>query len=275
MSDYQRLPIYILADRSGSMTGAPISSVNQGISTLVNDLQGDSRSNEIGHLALVSFADDCRQDVPLTEIQAFTPSTVPELKAGGRTAFGAALRKVADCIKAEVRLTDKAKEVIGDFAPLLFILTDGEPTDDWRGGWQELRGLGRRYPYIVAVACGPDAKPDVLQQLIVQVERNGRSEPFGQVIVMNNMSADSFKRCFQLLSQKSMKFGENPFAMAPAPTPSPVFDPLASVAPLPSDPSTAMSPVPPPLPSYDPALPSFDPTVVGTPADPNAIVVTI
>jgi len=271
MSDYQRLPIYILADRSGSMLGAPISSVNQGINTLINDLQGDSRSNEIAHLSLLSFADDCRQDMPLTELQSFNPANLPELKAGGRTAFGAALRKAAECIRNEVHITDKKKELLGDWAPLLFVLTDGEPTDEWRSGLQELRGLGRRYPYIVAVACGPEAKPDLLQQLIVQVERNGKSEPFGQVVVMNNMSADAFKRCFQLLSMKSMKFGENPVTMMAPPSPAPLPmadpDPFQVPPPLPTDP---LSFSPPPL---DPLPPVTDPAAL--PADPNAIVVTI
>jgi uncharacterized protein YegL len=242
MDNIQRLPIYILADRSGSMTGAPITAVNQGIQTLLSDLMGDGKANEVAFLSVLSFADDCRQDLPLTEVQAITP---PDLKAGGRTAFGAALRKAAECIRDEVRLNDRQREVLGDWAPLLFILTDGEPTDDWRSGWMELRSLGRRYPYIVAVACGPDAKPDLLRQLIIDVERNGQREPFGQVIMMNNMSADSFRRCFQLLSQKSVKFGENPMGMI-----TPVVDPapanpvsMDSLPPLPSPDPQPMDPL--------------------------------
>ena len=141
MSDYSRLPIYILADRSGSMFGARIALMNEGIRNLVQAVREHSRANEIASVSLLSFGSDCRQDVPLTEVELFT---APELKAGGRTAFGAALRMTAECIRREVRQTDRHKEIIGDWAPLLFILTDGEPTDDWRSGLQELRSLDRR-----------------------------------------------------------------------------------------------------------------------------------
>lgn len=42
MSDYiRRLPVYLLLDCSGSMSGEPIEAVKQGIKALLTELKGD------------------------------------------------------------------------------------------------------------------------------------------------------------------------------------------------------------------------------------------
>ena len=47
MSSYvRRLPVYLLLDCSGSMSGEPIESVRQVIKMLVNELKGDPQALE-------------------------------------------------------------------------------------------------------------------------------------------------------------------------------------------------------------------------------------
>lgn len=189
----RRLPVYILADVSGSMRGTPIESVNSGIRQLHRDLLGDPQAIESAYLSVCTFADRAAQVVPLTEVALFTP---PDLVATGNTNFGDGLRLLLDLFDRElVRTTPDAK---GDWRPLVFILSDGAPTDvDWPRYAQQLHD--RRPANIIAVACGDQADVTVLKQVTESVIR------------MQDMSPDAFKAFFRFVSasvkQTSAKVG--------------------------------------------------------------------
>ena len=126
MSDYiRRLPVYLLLDCSGSMSGEPIEAVKQGIKALLTELKGDPQALETACLSVITFNSTARQISPLTELMLFKE---PELTAGGATALGGALHVLADCIRTEVRTSTATQK--GDWKPLVFLLTDGAPTDN-------------------------------------------------------------------------------------------------------------------------------------------------
>ncbi|MEN9816876.1 MAG: hypothetical protein RLZ32_756 [Gemmatimonadota bacterium] len=189
----RRLPVYILADVSGSMRGTPIESVNSGIRQLHRDLLGDPQAIESAYLSVCTFADRATQAVPLTEVALFTP---PDLVATGNTNLGDGLRLLLDLFDRElVRTTADAK---GDWRPLVFILSDGAPTDtEWPRHAQLLHD--RRPANIIAVACGDQADVTVLKQVTETVIR------------MQDMSPDAFKAFFRFVSasvrQTSAKVG--------------------------------------------------------------------
>lgn len=189
----RRLPVYILADVSGSMQGTPIESVKSGIRQLHRDLLGDPQAIESAYLSILTFANQAQQLVPLTEVALFDP---PELTANGNTNFGDGLRLLLDCFDRElIRTTAEQK---GDWRPLVFILSDGAPTDvDWPLFAQQLRE--RRPANIIAVACGDQADVTVLKQVTELV------------IQMQDMTPDAFKAFFRFVSasvkQTSAKVG--------------------------------------------------------------------
>ncbi len=189
----RRLPVYILADVSGSMQGTPIESVKSGIRQLHRDLLGDPQAIESAYLSIITFGNSAQQTVPLTEVAMFNP---PELTAGGTTNFGDGLRMLIDSFDRElVRTTADQK---GDWRPLVFILSDGAPTDvDWPTYAQQLRE--RRPANIIAVACGDQADVNVLKQVTENV------------ILMQEMSPDAFRAFFSFVSasvkQTSQKVG--------------------------------------------------------------------
>ena len=74
----RRLPIYLLVDCSGSMSGDPIESVKQGIRVLHSTLMGDPSAVESAYLSVITFDSGARQLAPLTEIAQFNP---PDLHA--------------------------------------------------------------------------------------------------------------------------------------------------------------------------------------------------
>ena len=125
----RRLPVYLLLDCSGSMYGEPIEAVKNGVQVLVSTLRQDPYALETAYLSIITFDSNARQVTPLTELAAFQQ---PEIQASGCTALGEALSLLTR--KAEQEVTKTTAETKGDWKPLVFIMTDGEPTDDLNKG---------------------------------------------------------------------------------------------------------------------------------------------
>ena len=130
----RRLPVYLLIDTSGSMTGEPIEAVKVGLQTMVSALRADPYALETAFLSVITFSDKAVQTVPLTELVQFQ---APDLNASGTTALGGALSLLADCIERDVKKT--TAEAKGDWKPVCFLLTDGQATDDLNRGIEALR----------------------------------------------------------------------------------------------------------------------------------------
>lgn len=155
----RRLPIYLVLDTSGSMDGAPINAVNQGLQVFQNALKADPRALETAFVSVITFCADAEQVVPLTDIQSFT---CPPLTAGGTTAFGAGLRLLEECIRREVVATTTTTQK-GDWKPLAFVFTDGQPTDSWETAAESLKN--KRICNIIGCAAGDAADVQMLKKL--------------------------------------------------------------------------------------------------------------
>ena len=154
----RRLPVYLLLDTSGSMLGEPIEAVKNGVEMLVSSLRQDPYALETAFLSMISFDAAAKQLMPLTEIAMFNP---PALQAAGATQLGEALALLADKISQEVQKT--TPETRGDWKPLVFIMTDGVPTDDWKKGFEKLKQV--KTGMLVACAAGQHADTAVLKQI--------------------------------------------------------------------------------------------------------------
>ena len=185
----RRLPIYLLIDCSGSMNGEPIESVKQGIKALIADLKGDPQALETAYLSIITFDSSARQVSPLTELMLFKE---PEIRASGATALGGALTVLAESIKNEVRQTTDTQK--GDWKPLVFLLTDGSPTDNLDDGLNALSQV--KTGNIIACAAGASANTTTLKKITPNV------------LMMNSLTAGDMAQYFKWVSS-SIKVSSN------------------------------------------------------------------
>lgn len=153
----RRLPVFLLLDTSGSMSGEPIEQVKNGVQMLVSALRQDPYALETAYLSVITFGSTAVEAVPLTELTVFQ---IPSLTASGATSLGEALTLVADVAASQLAKTTTSSK--GDWKPMVFIMTDGAPTDDWE------KGLARfqQEKWGIVVACAVNkGEVKVLQKI--------------------------------------------------------------------------------------------------------------
>jgi uncharacterized protein YegL len=140
------------------MSGEPIQAVENGVQMLASALRQDPQALESAFLSVIKFDSSAKQVVPLTDLASFQP---PSLRANGATELGAALSLVADCAKKEVAKSSPEKK--GDWRPMVFLMTDGSPTDNWQKGLSDFNSY--RWGMVVCCAAGLGADTSVLKQI--------------------------------------------------------------------------------------------------------------
>ncbi len=160
----RRLPIYLLLDCSGSMMGEPITAVETGLQNLVATLRQDPYALETAYLSVITFDSEAKQLMPLTELAQFN---APKLAATGTTAMGAALKLLAERVDAEVNKT--TADTKGDWKPVVFLMTDGVPTDSTKEGIEALKRV--KIGTFVACAAGTGAETSELSKITETVIR--------------------------------------------------------------------------------------------------------
>ncbi len=174
----RRLPVYLVLDTSGSMTGEPIEAVKNGVQMMMHSLRQNPQAIETAFVSIITFDTDAKQIIPLTDLASFQ---MLDLKATGVTALGAALSLLADKIETEVNKTTLDQK--GDWKPLTFIMTDGIPTDDWQLGYNKLKTVNKGL--IVGCAAGQGADDSILKQITDSVVR------------LDSADAESISKFFQ------------------------------------------------------------------------------
>jgi uncharacterized protein YegL len=117
-----RCPCVLLLDTSGSMQGAPISALNQGLQAFHDDLTQDPLASRRVEVAVLTFNTEVEVVQDFVTADQFQP---PALTARGMTHIGAAIHKALDMIQA--RKAQYRASGIAYYRPWVFMITDGAP----------------------------------------------------------------------------------------------------------------------------------------------------
>ena len=158
----RRLPVYLLLDTSGSMRGEPIEAVKVGVQSLVSGLRQDPYALESVHLSLITFDREAKVLGPLTGLEAFQMPVI-ECPGAGPTHLGLALQALCENVDRDVKRTTEQSR--GDWRPLLFIMTDGSPSDLALYDEWAVKTRARGFALIVACAAGAKAKEEPLRKV--------------------------------------------------------------------------------------------------------------
>jgi uncharacterized protein YegL len=156
----RRLPIYFVLDVSESMIGPNLYRLEEGLGRVVSELRTDPHALETAWLSVIVFAGKVRKLINLTELTAVT---APSLPVGGGTSLGKALTFLMDEIDTNVRRN--TADVKGDWKPIVFLITDGKPTDDVNVAVDRWHGKYSAMVTLVAISIGRAADLTILNRL--------------------------------------------------------------------------------------------------------------
>ena len=151
--------LFFVVDTSGSMSGAKIGTVNSAIEEVVPELKDISESNADAQIkvATLSFSTGARWiDSAPVAAENFRWNY---LDASGVTDLGAACMQLNEKLSRSAFMSDAT----GSFAPAIFLLSDGEPTDNYKHGLDKLKQNNWfKHAIKIAIAIGDDADKSVL-----------------------------------------------------------------------------------------------------------------
>lgn len=117
-----RCPCLLLLDTSGSMEGAPIEALHQGLRAFKNELADNAAASRRVEVAVVTFDDTVNVVQEFVTADLFEP---PVFTAGGHTCMAQALMDALDLVQS--RKEQYRANGIAYYQPWIFMITDGEP----------------------------------------------------------------------------------------------------------------------------------------------------
>jgi uncharacterized protein YegL len=176
----RRLPIYFLIDVSESMIGEQIDQVQEGIANIIKELRTDPYALETVYISILVFAGKAQKITPLVELVNFYP---PKIPIGGGTSLGNAVNFLMSELNTSIVKTTMEQK--GDWKPIIFLFTDGNPTDYFQPAFEKWNKDFRTKSNLVVISLGDNTDTSIFGQITENV------------LKLNHTDAESFKKFFK------------------------------------------------------------------------------
>ncbi|KAB8038148.1 vWA domain-containing protein [Janthinobacterium aquaticum] len=165
----QRTPLVLVLDCSGSMDGPLINMLNEGLALLEEELKSDVIASKRVRILVIEFGAHDEALVASNWCDAMD-FTAPRLEASGTTPTGHAVELALAEIEQEKQRFRSAG--VAYTRPWLFLMSDGEPTDNFQAAAQMARRAEQDNKVaIFPIAVGDQANTEVLGQFSSRGER--------------------------------------------------------------------------------------------------------
>ena len=153
------LVIFFLIDTSGSMKGKKMGELNTVMEELIPEIRKVGEADTEVKVAVLTFSTDVRwmysTPIPIEEFEW------ARLRASGVTSLGAALKELNHRMSRNSFLSSPSLS----FAPVIFLMTDGYPSDDYKEGLRELQtNSWYKFGLKAALGIGQEANDNILAE---------------------------------------------------------------------------------------------------------------
>lgn len=192
------MTIFFLIDVSGSMKGTKIGSLNSTMEELLPSLIGVGEATTDVKVAVMKFSTDVKwvtpEPVRIEEYQYWN-----RLEAEGLTFMGDAFMELSKKLSRNSFLNSPSLS----FAPVIFLLSDGSPNDDWEKGLKTLKeNKWFQHGLKIALGIGSEVNMDVLKAF------TGNEE-----LAVRAKNADQLRELVKLLAVTSSQIGSRSLAL--------------------------------------------------------------
>lgn len=117
------IPVFLLLDCSGSMSGSKIKTLNNCVREMIQDFKNERMSEVALKLCVITFSGNgANLHTPLSGLKDID---FVDLQASGMTPMGAALTMASNIINDKEQVTSKG------YRPVVVLVSDGYPNDSW------------------------------------------------------------------------------------------------------------------------------------------------
>lgn len=193
--------IFFLVDTSESMEGTKLDSLNKVMRDILPELIGVGEAGTDVKIAVMSFSSGCEWITPepvlVEEYQCWD-----NLKAGGVTDLGEACEELSLKLSRNGFLRSPSLS----YAPVIFLLTDGYPTDNYEKGFDMLKkNRWFQYGLKIALAIGSNVDMDILHEFTDDEE-----------LVLQACGAEMLRKLVREIAVTSSKIGSTSMTLTDA-----------------------------------------------------------
>ena len=196
----KKLPVILLLDVSGSMSGEKINELYDSVTTMVDTFVDEQVKETIIDVSIITFGNEVNLHTPYTSVIELQKQGINTFNANGATPLGVALTMAKDMID------DKSTTPSNIYRPAVVLVSDGMPNDSWKGPLDDFISTGRSAKcQRFAIAIGNDVDRKMLEQFT--------GDP---TLVFMAEGAKDISNCFQkfTMSVSTRACSQNPNAIS-------------------------------------------------------------